>query len=213
MAKFKTILLFGAPGSGKGTQGKMLGTLPGYKHVACGDVFRSIDLNSEVGKVFLQYSSKGELVPDDFTVRLWKEHIDKLVTIGAFKPDQTILVLDGIPRNVHQAEMLDEHIDVIKLICLRAVHNRDEMVRRLKSRALKENRLDDANEETIHHRLEVYDTESRPVLAHYPKAGRVDVDAIQEPIEVAHDILSAILGRTEELHTIDVPPPPIGAKR
>ncbi len=213
MAKFKTILLFGAPGSGKGTQGKMLGTLPGYKHVACGDVFRSIDLNSEVGKVFLQYSSKGELVPDDFTVRLWKEHIDKLVTIGAFKPDQTILVLDGIPRNVHQAEMLDEHIDVIKLICLRAVHNRDEMVRRLKSRALKENRLDDANEETIRHRLEVYDTESRPVLAHYPKAGRVDVDAIQEPIEVAHDILSAILGRTEELHTIDVPPPPIGAKR
>jgi adenylate kinase len=194
--------MFGAPGSGKGTQGKMLGTLPGFRHVACGDVFRSLDLTSDVGKVFLKYSSKGELVPDDFTVRLWKEHIDKLVQFGSFKPEQETLVLDGIPRNIRQAEMLDEHIDVVRLIFLRAVRNRAEMVRRLKSRALKENRLDDANEETIRHRLEVYDKESHPVIAHYPKDVRVDVDAIQEPVEVAHDILSAVLGRTNELHAI-----------
>jgi len=202
MEKIKTILLFGAPGSGKGTQGKMLGTLPGFYHLACGDVFRAIDLNSEIGKVFLKYSSKGELVPDDFTVRLWKEHIGKLIHTGAFKPDSTVLLLDGIPRNIHQAKMLDEHIDVVKLICLRAVHKRDEMVRRLKSRALKENRLDDANEKTIQHRLDVYDNESRPVLAHYPAERRVDVDALQTPIEVAHDILSAILGRIQELHAL-----------
>ena len=204
--RIKTILLFGAPGSGKGTQGKLLGTLPGYKHLACGDVFRQIDLNSEVGKVFLQYSSRGELVPDDFTVRLWHEHIKKLITIKAFRPDAEILVLDGIPRNVAQAKMLDEHIEVVKLICMRAVHNREEMVRRLKSRALKDNRLDDANEETIRRRLEVYDRESRPVLTYYPKDLRVDIDALQSPIEVAHDILSAILGRTNELH--EVPPIP-----
>jgi adenylate kinase len=208
MEKIKTILLFGAPGSGKGTQGKMLGTLPGFRHLACGDVFRSIDLNSEVGKVFLQYSSKGELVPDDFTVRLWREHIDKLIHTGAFKPDGTVLVLDGIPRNIHQAKMLDQYIEVVKLICLRAVHNRTEMIRRLKSRALKENRLDDANEKTIQHRLEVYDSESRPVLAHYPKVLRVDVDALQSPIEVAHDILSAVLGRFQEMHEVPPPPPP-----
>jgi len=203
MEKIRTILLFGAPGSGKGTQGKMLGTLPGFRHLACGDVFRSIDLNSEVGKVFLKYSSKGELVPDDFTVRLWREHVDKLIHTGAFKPADTVLVLDGIPRNVHQAKMLDQYIDVVKLICLRAVHNREEMVRRLKSRALKENRLDDANEKTIQHRLDVYDKESRPVLDCYPREKRVDVDALQTPIEVAHDILSAILGRTQELHVIE----------
>jgi adenylate kinase len=210
-AKYKTVLLFGPPGSGKGTQGKMLGTLPGFVHVACGEVFRSIDLNSEIGRVFLQYSSKGELVPDDFTVRLWKEHIDKLVQTGAFKPDTDTLVLDGIPRNIHQAQMLDEHIEVIKLIVLRAARNREEIVRRLKSRALKENRLDDANEETIRHRLEVYDKESKPVLKFYPPAIRVDVDALQSPIEVAHDILSAILGRTEELHAIE--PAASGPKR
>ena len=210
MEKIKTILLFGAPGCGKGTQGKMLGTLPGFRHLACGDVFRSIDLNSEVGKVFLKYSSKGELVPDDFTVRLWKEHVNKLIHTGAFKPDSTVLVLDGIPRNIHQAKMLDQHIEVVKLICLRAVHDRAEMIRRLKSRALKENRLDDANEKTIQHRLEIYDSESRPVLAYYPKGKRVDVDALQSPIEVAHDILSAILGRFQEMHA--VPPPSVEAK-
>ena len=211
MDKIKTILLFGAPGSGKGTQGKMLGTLPGFRHLACGDVFRSIDLNSEIGKVFLKYSSKGELVPDDFTVRLWKEHINKLIHTGAFKPETTVLVLDGIPRNVHQAKMLDQHIEVVKLICLRAVHDRVEMIRRLKSRALKENRLDDANEKTIQHRLDVYDNESRPVLAWYPKEKRVDVDALQTPIEVAHDILSAVLGRFQEMRAVP-PAPAVAAK-
>ena len=211
MDKIRTILLFGAPGSGKGTQGKMLGTLPGFRHLACGDVFRSIDLNSEVGKVFLKYSSQGELVPDDFTVRLWKDHIDKLIHTGAFKPASTVLVLDGIPRNIHQAKMLDQYIDVVKLICLRAVHDRAEMIRRLKSRALKENRLDDANEKTIQHRLDVYDSESRPVLAYYPTEKRVDVDALQSPIEVAHDILSAVLGRLQEMHA--VPPPPAVATK
>ncbi len=203
--KIKTVLLFGPPGSGKGTQGKMLGTLPGFFHVACGEVFRTIDLNSEVGKVFLKYSSKGELVPDDFTVRLWKEHIDKLVQFGALKPESDTLVLDGIPRNVHQAEMLDEHIEVTKLVVLRAVRNRDEVVRRLKSRALKENRLDDADEQTIRHRLEVYDKESKPVVAYYPADSRVDVDALQSPVEVAHDILSAVLGRKDELRVIEAP--------
>ena len=212
MEKIKTILLFGSPGSGKGTQGKMLGVLPGFHHLACGNVFRSIDLSSEVGKVFLKYSSTGELVPDDFTVRLWREHIDKLIHTGAFNPQSTILVLDGIPRNIHQAKMLDQYIAVVKLIRLRAVHDRKEMIRRLKSRALKENRLDDANEKTIEHRLDVYDQESRPVLAHYPKEISVEVDALQSPIEVAHDILSAILGRVQELHEVPAVPPAVAAR-
>jgi adenylate kinase len=208
MEKIKAILLFGAPGSGKGTQGKMLGTLPGFHHLACGSVFRSIDLNSEIGKVFLKYSSNGELVPDDFTMRLWREYIDKLIHTGALKPENTVLVLDGIPRNIHQAKMLDQYIEVVKLIRLRAVHDREEMVRRLKSRALKENRLDDANEKTIQHRLDVYDAESRPVLARYAGDTRVDVDALQSPIEVAHDILSAILGRFQEMRPVPPSPSP-----
>jgi len=73
MMKYNTFILFGAPGSGKGTQGKTLGTIPRLYHCACGDVFRSIDTRTKVGKAFLDYSSKGRLVPDDITVELWRE--------------------------------------------------------------------------------------------------------------------------------------------
>jgi adenylate kinase len=212
MEKINTLLLFGAPGSGKGTQGKMLGTLPGYVHISSGDMFRALDRNSELGKIFTEYSSKGLLVPDDFTIRLWRDHVAKLVSLGKVHPDSDIVILDGIPRNVHQAKMLESHINVIKLVCLRAVHNREEMIRRLKARALKDNRVDDANEATIRNRLDVYDSESRPVLAHYPKDLRIDVDALQTPIEVAHDILSAILGRFQEMHKVPAPPPPAVAR-
>ena len=145
-------------------------------------------------------------MPDELTIELWRARIADAIAQGIFNPATDYLVLDGIPRNIHQAKMLDQYIEVVKLICLRAVHNRDEMIRRLKSRALKENRLDDANDQTIRHRLDIYDKESRPVLAHYPKEISVDVNALQTPIEVAHDILSAILGRLQEMR--EVPPPP-----
>ena len=211
--KFKTILLFGAPGCGKGTQGKMLGTLPGYIHVSSGDMFRALDRTSELGQVFMEYSTKGLLVPDDFTIRLWRDHMAKLVSSGKVHPGSDVVVLDGIPRNVDQARMLDEHLEVTKLIVLRAFHDRAEMVRRLKARALKENRPDDANEATIQRRLEVYDKESRPVIEYYPKDVRVPVDALQSPIEVAHDILCAVLGRTNELRSIQAQPPAAASAR
>ena len=70
MMRYNTFILFGAPGSGKGTQGKTLGTIPRFFHCACGDVFRSIDTRTKVGKAFLEYSSKGQLVPDEITVEL-----------------------------------------------------------------------------------------------------------------------------------------------
>src|SRR5438046_3697351 len=71
--KYKTFILFGAPGSGKGTQGKTLGIIPRFFHCPCGDVFRSIDTRTDVGKAFLEYSGKGQLVPDEITVELWKK--------------------------------------------------------------------------------------------------------------------------------------------
>src|SRR3990170_7061862 len=70
MGKYSTILIFGAPGSGKGTQGHILGTIPRFFHCACGDVFRSIDTRTSLGRTFLEYSSKGQLVPDEVTVQL-----------------------------------------------------------------------------------------------------------------------------------------------
>src|SRR5215212_1335091 len=110
--KFQTILLFGAPGAGKGTQGKILGSIPHFYHCACGDVFRNLTIENELGRAFIEYSSRGELVPDDITIRLWKQSIDKSKATDRFHPDSDILVLDGIPRNVPQATILQDHIDV-----------------------------------------------------------------------------------------------------
>ena len=62
--RYQTILLVGAPGAGKGTQGKILGQIPGFFHLSCGEVFRTIDIHSELGKVFYESSSRGELVKD-----------------------------------------------------------------------------------------------------------------------------------------------------
>ena len=150
--KYHTYFLFGAPGSGKGTQGRSLGSIPRFFHCACGDVFRTLDTRTKVGRAFLEYSSKGQLVPDEITVELWRAHIDAAVDAHEFKPDIDVLVLDGIPRNVGQAEIMDTMIDVQKVFHL-SCPNRDALFTRLKKRALKDNRLDDANEEVIKRRL------------------------------------------------------------
>jgi adenylate kinase len=191
--KYRTFILFGAPGSGKGTQGKTLGTIPRFYHCACGDVFRSIDTRTPVGKAFLEYSSKGQLVPDEVTVELWKEAIDAAVDAHKFKPDIDTLVLDGIPRNVGQAEIMEEMIEVEKVFHL-ACPSRETLFTRLKKRALKDNRLDDANEQIIQRRLDIYETESKPVLSHYPKERVTVVDAMQPPAKVLFDILASVNG-------------------
>ena len=115
---YKSLLLFGAPGTGKGTQGKILGTIPGFYHCACGDVFRAVDVRSEFGQAFLKYSSKGQLVPDDITIGLWSAQIDTMVQAGRYKPDIDFLVLDGIPRNVSQAKILGSTLDVRRVFHL-----------------------------------------------------------------------------------------------
>jgi adenylate kinase len=189
--KYQTYLLFGAPGSGKGTQGRTLGSIPRFFHCACGDVFRSIDTRTKVGTAFLEYSSKGQLVPDEITVQLWKAQIDAAVNSHTFKPDIDILVLDGIPRNVGQARIMDELIDVKKVFHL-SCPNRDALFARLKKRALKDNRLDDANEEVIQRRLALYETESKPVLGYYGPDRITSIDATQPPAKVLLHILESV---------------------
>jgi adenylate kinase len=194
--KYTTYLLFGAPGSGKGTQGRTLGSIPRFFHCACGDVFRSIDTRTKVGRAFLDYSSKGELVPDEITVELWKAQIDAAVNGHVFKPDIDVLVLDGIPRNVGQASIMDALIDVKKVFHL-SCPNREALFTRLKKRALKDNRLDDANDEVIKRRLQTYETESKPVLDHYKDRVQM-IDATQPPAKVLLNILATVANGDHE---------------
>src|SRR5580658_480597 len=117
---YRTILLFGPPGSGKGTQGKILGAMPMFFHCACGDVFRSLDPRSEMGMEFAKYSKTGSLVPDELTVKLWRTAIEQKVESGKYKPADQYLLLDGIPRTLEQARLRAGDLDVraaVNLYC------------------------------------------------------------------------------------------------
>ena len=190
--KYRTTLLFGAPGAGKGTQGKILGTIPNFFHCACGDVFRSLKTDSQIGQTFLDYSSRGELVPDEPTIQLWRYFIDGSTKTGRFHPNEDTLVLDGIPRNVPQAEMLKDTLNVVSVFYLRCTQV-DKLVERLQRRALKENRLDDANIDVIRNRLKTYERESKPVLDFYGKKVLHRINADQTPAKVLMDILKHIV--------------------
>ncbi len=189
--RFRTILLFGAPGSGKGTQGKILGQVPGFFHLSCGDVFRALRPESELGRTFLQYSSHGQLVPDDLTVRLWQAHARRLVDAGDFSPEREVLVLDGIPRNVAQAELMRAYINVKRLIHLET-HDQETMIARLNRRALHDNRLDDTNEAVIRRRFDEYERETAPVLEYYSSDLIFTVDAGQGPMDVLKHIVAQV---------------------
>ncbi|MBC7806510.1 MAG: nucleoside monophosphate kinase [Akkermansiaceae bacterium] len=191
-AKYRTILLFGAPGAGKGTVGKALGVIPGFLHMACGDVFRNMDLSTPLGRRFIEFSSKGLLVPDDSTIALWKVNIDGLVGTHTFRPDRDILVLDGIPRNVEQAKIMSHYITVERVFYL-VCSDEALMIERLQRRAMKENRLDDASEEVIRRRWRVYEEETEPVLRYYPSEVIERVDAVGPPVKVIHDVLGRVI--------------------
>lgn len=187
--RYKTILLFGAPGSGKGTQGAILGSIPGFVHVSTGELFRDLRVGTPLGRAFLEYSSRGALVPDDFTVQLWKEHVEGLVSLHRFDPAADILLLDGIPRTVAQARLLDQYVDVQRVYYLDC-DDKEIMYMRLKRRALRENRLDDASDAVIQNRLYVYEAETAPLLSYYPPEKIRRIDTGRTPVEVLADILA-----------------------
>ena len=189
---YRCVLLFGAPGVGKGTQGALLGQVPGFIHMASGDIFRSLDDKSELGKKFDEYSSRGLLVPDEVTIEVVQDHMDRQVKAGVYRPTLDLLVLDGIPRNVAQCEALDGRLEVLRVVHLRAP-DIEEMVQRLKKRAVEQGRTDDADEAVIRNRFAVYEAETAPVLGYYDAALLAEVDAVGTPAEVLMHVLEAIV--------------------
>ncbi len=185
-------VILGAPGAGKGTQGKILGSIPRFFHCACGDVFRSLDTRTPLGQQFVSYSSRGELVPDELSINLWKTQLDNLTDSHVYKPDIDFLVLDGIPRNVRQAELLDAYIEVHQVFHL-SCPKRDELARRMRKRALKDNRIDDASDKVIDQRIATYEAETKPILAFYPQDRITTIDATQPPVKVLSEMIQRII--------------------
>ena len=190
--KLKSILLFGPPGAGKGTQGTILDAVPGFFHMSVGDVFRAIDADSADGQEIRQYTSVGKLVPDAVTIEIWKKALDAHIAAADFKPAEEVLILDGMPRNVAQTELVAKYVEVRKIINLKC-DDLDEMVNRIKHRAICENRTDDACEDIIRQRFEVYREQTQPVLEQYSADQIVNVEAVGSPAEVLERVLKVAI--------------------
>jgi len=189
--KFKSILLFGPQGAGKGTVGKILAQAGSHVHLSTGDIFRGLAPDSPAGKVVQKYVSQGLLVPDDVTVEIWHYYVSGLIATNQYQPEQQFLLLDGIPRTTNQAKVLDQYVDIQQVIVL-DVDDRDELITRLQRRAKIEGRVDDANRELLERRLEIYYSETEKLIQHYPADRISTFNAAQPPLRVLGDILDKL---------------------
>jgi adenylate kinase len=189
--RYRSIILFGMPGSGKGTQGAVLGQLPSFIHISMGEVFRKIPRTGKFGREIEKFTSQGLMVPDELTVRIFERHLMILDLQELLVPDQHTLILDGLPRSYAQAERLASTLEVIQIFHLK-INDTVSAIERLKARALRENRLDDMNDEVIHRRLQTYYDETFQTLAYYPSDLVYDVDAGRRMIDVLCDIANRL---------------------
>jgi len=162
------IVIFGAPGSGKGTQSKMIVERYGFDYISTGDMLRkAISEGNELGKTAKDYIDRGQLVPDDLIVRLIADFLDD-------KKDSKGVIFDGFPRTLKQAEalktMLNERGTDIHVLLDLQVED-EELVNRLLERGKISGRSDD-NPETIKARLDVYHTQTAPLATYYIGEGK-----------------------------------------
>jgi adenylate kinase len=182
------LVLVGPPGSGKGTQGPVLAAHLGVPHLSTGDLLREqVEAGTELGRRVGEVIDRGDLVPDGLMIDVVIDALGGAAGKG--------YVLDGFPRTVAQAEMLEKDGSPLPAPDL-AVHLDipDEVVhRRLAGRALEEGRRDDADPDVIERRLQVYREETEPLLVHYrDRDALVTVDGDGPPEEVSARLLAAV---------------------
>lgn len=189
---FRSVVLVGPPGAGKGTQGKLLSHIPGIFHLSSGDMFRELDQDSELGQLFNQYATQGDFVPDDITLKTWLQYVNSKIEKNVYNPETDLLVLDGIPRSIQQAELLTPFVHVLKILFL-VCEDREVMFERIRGRAVKEKRRDDASEYVARYRWDEYKNKTEPLIDYYPQELIRIIDADNIPADVLHQILAAIV--------------------
>lgn len=183
------IVIFGAPGSGKGTQSKMIVERYGFDYISTGDMLRqAIRQGNELGKTAKEYIDRGQLVPDDLIVRLIADFLDD-------KRGSKGVIFDGFPRTIKQAEalktMLNERGTDIHILLDLQVED-DELVARLLERGKISGRSDD-NPETIKARLDVYHTQTAPLATYYIGEGKhVSIKGVGQIEDIFERIAEAI---------------------
>jgi adenylate kinase len=186
------IILFGPPGSGKGTQAEKLEKKYNLVHISTGNLFRSeIDNGTELGKRASEFMSRGDLVPDEVTIGMLR---NKMMA----HQDAQGFIFDGFPRTTPQAEALDQMLAEIEqpidaLIMLDVPE--DEIVQRILLRGVDSNRADDTNEEVIRTRFQVYQQKTAPIFDYYDNQCKAHVIAGRGSIdEIFHNLCDVIDG-------------------
>ena len=185
---FRSVLIFGPPGAGKGTLGKFLSSAGNHFHLSSGDIFRGLSPESPAGQLYHAYAGKGLLLPDEVTIQIWHHYVHGLIATNRYFPAQQLLLLDGIPRTLRQVELLSQYVHIEKIIVLE-VHQPDELIKRIQRRALLEKRTDDLDTQVLKTRMEVYQKDTLKVLKHYPEKLITRFNANQKPLEVLRDVL------------------------
>ena len=211
------IVLVGPPGAGKGTQATRLAGKLTIPHISTGDLFRAnISQQTELGKLAKSYMDAGNLVPDEVTIAMAKDRMEQQDAVNGF-------LLDGFPRNVSQAEALDELLktEAIKLDAVLDLEvSEEEVVKRIAGRRICRNdsshvfhvtyspakkegvcdvcggelyQRDDDSEETVRKRLEVYHTQTEPIIDYYKAQGLVaTISALGKVEEVTTRAMEAL---------------------
>ncbi len=178
----------GPQGSGKGTQAKRIAADWEIPHVSTGDMFRALDASTDLGREVAEIMARGELVPDGITIRMIRERLTEPDAADGF-------ILDGFPRNLAQAEALDEMLGEIGrgLDAILFFDIPDEVAyERMDARAREENRADDTSE-AMRKRLAIYHEQTEPVVEHYRATGKlVPLHAGRAVEEVFVEIQSAL---------------------
>jgi adenylate kinase len=191
MKRYGSILIFGPPGAGKGTLGKMLAGAGTVFHLSSGDMFRGMAWESEMGQLVHKYTSRGNLMPDDVAIDVWHRYVEGLIITNRYFPETQVLLLDGIPRTFKQAEVLRNYIDVKQVILLE-IEDQEVLIQRLLKRATLERRVDDREGEVLRTRMEIYQRDTLQVLKAYPEELISRFNADQRPLEVLRDILDKL---------------------
>ncbi len=184
------LLLVAYPGAGKGTQATKLAAHYGIAQLSSGELLRAeVTRGTRIGMLAADYLRRGDLVPDDLVFEMLSAPLLEAATNGGY-------VLDGFPRTLRQAEVAYSVAQEIKDIELQAVVylrvGLDELLKRLRARAVRQGRADD-DEITIAHRLEVFETQTEPLLGFYSHRGiLLEINGEQPVEDVFGDITSAV---------------------
>jgi len=192
MEKMLNVVIFGAPGSGKGTQSELIISKYGLYHISTGDILRQeIKKQTELGAIAEGYIKQGQLIPDDLIIKMLAEVLDA-------NPEAKGYIFDGFPRTIAQGEALNEMLrerntSIVAVLIL--IVDENELINRLIKRGEESGRTDD-NLEVIQNRLDVYRKQTEPLKEYYKKKGKLfqikGNNVIEDVFEQITDVLDRV---------------------